>query len=122
MEKRQQWIVGAIAVLAAVAIGSVTYRQFVGSTESRGLVRNLREQAARERQATDMKNDGFDSGAFPIVPVGKESVDGVVAGIASDLDAEAETLDIQVAETKSALDNQGDAINDLDNAYEQDKF
>lgn len=122
MDKRQQWIIGTVAVVAVVAIGAVTYRQFVGSPESRGIVRNLEEQSAREKRTNGARDDSFDSGTLPAVPNGKGSVDGVVAGISSDLDAETGTLDGQVTDAKSALDGQGDAINDLDNAYEQDKF
>jgi hypothetical protein len=83
MEKKQLWIVGIVAVVAIATLGVVAYRQLSGTAGLIGSQKSLQELTAKEQQ-TVPKSDGFDSGTLPTVPQSKVSVDGVVAGIASD--------------------------------------
>ena len=121
MEKKQLWIVGIVAVIAIAALGAVSYRQFSGTKEPIGFEKSLQEQAAKEQQANS-KADGFDSGTLAPVPQSKVSVDGVVAGIESDVDTENTTLGSQATDATSALSGQTDTVNELNNAYDEKKF
>lgn len=119
MDKRQQWIVGALAVVAAVMLGMLSYRTFSGYQEPLGLRKSLLDQAGR---ATVPGTDGFDSGTLPAILEVPITVDGVVAGMEADLVTETELLEAEVSEATEAIERQDDGINELDQAYDENQM
>lgn len=116
MDKRQQLIVGVIAVIAAAAIGSVVYMQFatVPGTPSLGSVAPTTVPNGTVSEATN--GSGFSE---PSVPVGDLSANDIAEGISDDLLREDAVVDADVDAETSDVSGSADSLKDLENSYEE---
>ncbi|NTW76053.1 MAG: hypothetical protein HGB34_04090 [Candidatus Moranbacteria bacterium] len=116
MDKRQQWIIGAIAVLAAVAIGSVVYRQYAlvtpGSTFRNGALGSVSQGNAGTSDAVVEET----------IPDGDISPDDVAKGIGDDLLKEESGTESEAAAEKESATAGATVLNEYENAYEENNI
>jgi hypothetical protein len=116
MDKRQQWIIGAIAVLAAFAIGSVVYRQFASVTPGSTLRNGTLGTVSREQAGTS------DTVAEEVIPAGDISPDDVAKGIGDDLLKEESGTESEAAAEKESATAGAKVLNEYENAYEENNI
>lgn len=116
MDKRQQWIIGAIAVLAAFAIGSVVYRQFASVTPGSTFRSGTLGTVSREQTGTS------DTVAEEVIPDGDISPDDVAKGIGDDLLKEESGTESEAAAEKESATAGAKVLNEYENAYEENNI
>lgn len=116
MDKRQQWIVGAIAVLAAFAIGSVVYRQYASVTPGSTFRSGALGTVSREKT---VKSDAV---AEDAIPGGDISPDDVAKGIGDDLLKEEDGTESEAAAEKESATAGAKVLNEYENAYEENNI
>ncbi len=116
MDKRQQWIIGVIAVLAAFAIGSVVYRQFA----SVGPVSPFRSGSLG---SVSQGNAGTsDAVVEEAIPDGDISPDDVAKGIGDDLLKEENGTESEAVAEKESATAGAKVLNEYENAYEENNI
>ncbi len=113
MEKRQQWIVGAIAILAALSAGVVVYSRFAADSDGHMPWTGLSGSATSDTSGTAV-SDGEDP-----IPTGDMTTDEVVSGILEDLRTEEAAVSDEVSAEKDAAIGETKSLNEYENAYEE---
>jgi hypothetical protein len=113
MEKRQQWIIVVIVILAVLAAGSFVYRQFATVPTSR---------SDDFGAASQEKTGASDAGSADAIPEGDITLDDVAKGIGDDLLTEERVTESEVAAEKESATAGAKALNEYENAYEENNL
>jgi hypothetical protein len=113
MNKRQQWIIGAIAVLAAFAIGLIVYRQYVSVVPGSTFRGDTLGTGSRDKMKL---TDAVIEDAIPTEDI---SPDDVAKGIGDDLLKEEGIAESDVTSEKESATAGAKVLHEYENAYEE---
>lgn len=118
MDKRQQWIIVAIAILAMLATGAVIYRQYAAVPTLPTSLGSYADQASRKGVETPTT---VAAEADPI-PAGELSPDDIAKGIGADLEKEEGSVKNETTTEKTGATDKASALIDYGNAYDENNL
>jgi len=118
MDKRQQWIIVAIVILAMLVIGAVVYRQYAAVPTLPTSLGSYADQASRKgpEAPTTVATE-----ADPI-PTGELSPDDVAKGIGADLGKEESSVKDETTTEKTGATEKASTLNDYGNTYDENSL